>query len=79
MVIEIDKIDDQQVEEIFISPRLTEMFYKVKSFANMEIGLHDIESYMKRKKFNFSVSKAGKGYVYMFVTDGNNGKYTFKY
>lgn len=78
-IINIDKITEKEINSIFNTVRLNEMFYKVKAFANMEIGLYDIQKYMERKGFGFSKNIQGKGSVSFFITDKMGGKYTLKY
>lgn len=79
MEINIDKITEKEVENIFNTPKLHEMFYKVKSYADLHISVYELTSYMSRLKFDFSVIKKGNGVVYINVTCSKDLKFVFKY
>lgn len=79
MEIEIDKISDEEVLEIFKTKKLVEMFYKIKAFANLEIGLYDINRYMEKNRLPFSTVKKGNGEVLLNVRVNEEVKFTFKY
>lgn len=77
--IRIDEIKDQEIQEIFNTPRLSDMFYKVKAYADFQLSMPDLNSYMIKKKFDFSILKSGRGEVSLYVKDVNGAKFIFKY
>lgn len=78
--ISIDKLTDLEIKELSKEDeRLTKMFYKVKEYANMEIDVHTLDSYLKRNKFLFSIMNKGTKVFLNVVDKVNNVKYCFSY
>lgn len=78
--ISIDKLTDLEIKELSKEDeRLTKMFYKVKEYANMEMDVHTLDSYLKRNKFLFSIMNRGTKVFLNVVDKVNNVKYCFSY
>lgn len=78
-VIKIDELKEQDIENIFNTPRLNEMYYKIVAFSMKELDNYSIMKYMEKKQFNFAVDFSTSKFVQIYVTDKRGLKYKFIY
>lgn len=78
--INLNKIEQNEIEMFFNTPRLDKMFWTVRNYSFNDIPSYEAEAVLKRLSFSFSVSFPGNGRGSIFVRDlKTEKKYLFKY